>query len=167
MPLTRVERVDDEPRYGEVPGTSAYEKRIQDAVPDEIEIVTEGSRSRSVSQVRETLRFEDATIPRTVVVKIDENPSHGEIPGTEAYDKRKADAVPDLIFKTSLEVQLATESHQGKPVQPVPETRLSRVDSLPRETGSSEYRAHRRSPSDTMPDVVETIHEATGKLDIY
>jgi hypothetical protein len=29
-----VERVDDEPCFGEVPGTDAYNKRLQDAVPD-------------------------------------------------------------------------------------------------------------------------------------
>ncbi len=34
IPTTRVERVDDQPSYGEVPGTEAYSKRAQDAVPD-------------------------------------------------------------------------------------------------------------------------------------
>ncbi|KAK3066044.1 hypothetical protein LTS18_002087, partial [Coniosporium uncinatum] len=46
IPVTRVERVDDKPAHGEVPGTPAYKLRTQDAVPDELEIVPEGSRSR-------------------------------------------------------------------------------------------------------------------------
>ncbi|KAK3066078.1 hypothetical protein LTS18_002050, partial [Coniosporium uncinatum] len=49
IPVTRVERVDDKPAHGEVPGTPAYKLRTQDAVPDELEIVPEGSRSRSAS----------------------------------------------------------------------------------------------------------------------
>ncbi|KAK1090110.1 hypothetical protein LTR48_008951, partial [Friedmanniomyces endolithicus] len=51
-PITRVERVDDQPAYGEVPGTQAYSIRTADAVPDEVEIVPEGLRSRSGTRSR-------------------------------------------------------------------------------------------------------------------
>lgn len=37
IPITKVERVDRRPSYGEVPGTLAYEFRKQDAIPDIIE----------------------------------------------------------------------------------------------------------------------------------
>lgn len=47
MPVTRVERVDDELGYGEVPGTEAFKMRRQDAVPDEIDIVPEGTSRHS------------------------------------------------------------------------------------------------------------------------
>ncbi|KAK8187362.1 uncharacterized protein BKA78DRAFT_322124 [Phyllosticta capitalensis] len=105
-PMTRVEKVDDEPSYGEVPGTEAYNKRTQDAVPDEVEIVPEGSRSRSVSNLsvsdRPTTPRSPGGTPLVVVEKIDpEHPSHGEVPGTPAYEHHRADAVPDLVLKAS------------------------------------------------------------------
>src|SRR3954462_15436916 len=54
IPKTRVERVDDKPSYGELPGSPAYEKRREDAVPDELEIVPEGRlRKRSSAQFLE------------------------------------------------------------------------------------------------------------------
>ncbi|KAL3964274.1 hypothetical protein ACCO45_001278 [Purpureocillium lilacinum] len=39
VPTTRVEKVDNEPSYGEIPGTEAYEKREGDADPDEIAVI--------------------------------------------------------------------------------------------------------------------------------
>ncbi|POS84969.1 hypothetical protein EPUL_002444 [Erysiphe pulchra] len=39
IPITRVERIDRRPSYGEIPGTLAYEARRKDAVPDIIEEV--------------------------------------------------------------------------------------------------------------------------------
>ncbi|ORY14182.1 hypothetical protein BCR34DRAFT_479900 [Clohesyomyces aquaticus] len=102
IPTTRVERVDDEPAYGEVPGTEAYEKRAQDAVPDEVEVVPDGQRSRSASRVNPQDRPYTpggSPIPKTVVEKIDDAPSYGDVPGTHAHDLRAADAVPDVIVK--------------------------------------------------------------------
>ncbi|KAF1985703.1 hypothetical protein K402DRAFT_379019 [Aulographum hederae CBS 113979] len=104
VPVTRVERVDNKPSHGEVPGTPAYQLRTQDAVPDEVEIVPEGQRSRSTSRAR----LEDdrpgstggSPVPKMVVEKVDDKPAYGEVPGTEAYEKRKADAVPDEIIKS-------------------------------------------------------------------
>ncbi|KAF2454613.1 hypothetical protein BDY21DRAFT_99499 [Lineolata rhizophorae] len=99
IPMTRVERVDDTASYGEVPGTPAYQMRMQDAVPDEVEIVP---RSRSASR----LRHEDrpttpggSPVPKTVVEKVDDSPSHGDVPGTNAHELRKADATPDIVLK--------------------------------------------------------------------
>jgi hypothetical protein len=103
VPVTRVERVDDEPSYGEVPGTEAYSKRAQDAVPDEVEIVPDGQRSRSASRLSAADRpFTPggSPIPKTVVEKVDpDEPAYGEVPGTEAYEKRAQDAVPDVVLK--------------------------------------------------------------------
>jgi hypothetical protein len=111
IPITRVERVDDSAAHGEVPGTPAYNLRTQDAVPDEIEIVPEGQRSRSATQSRSratsTLSATSATsrpqtpggspVPRTVVEKVDNEPRHGEVQGTLAHEKRLADAEPDEV----------------------------------------------------------------------
>ncbi|KAE9970688.1 hypothetical protein EG328_006113 [Venturia inaequalis] len=103
IPITRVERVDDEPAYGEVPGTTAYSLRTQDAVPDEIEVVPEGQRSRSASRVSlaEPDRPKSPAVPKIVAEKLEpETPSYGDVPGTAAYEMRKADAKPDEIVKS-------------------------------------------------------------------
>lgn len=169
VPRTRVERVDSGAQHGEVPGTLAYEKREQDAAPDEIEVVPEGapSRNRSPAGLQDKpSTLGDSPIPRTMVEKLDpESPSYGEVPGTEAYEKRQADAVPDVVKKTndSDDTQAPASADHASPQtnsssQSIPETKVSRVDSLPTEEDiPSRPRAHRRSPSDAMPDVVETV----------
>ncbi|KAJ5386725.1 hypothetical protein N7509_009266 [Penicillium cosmopolitanum] len=146
VPRTRVERVDSNPQHGEVPGTEAYNIRDQDAVPDQVEVIREGSPSRDPSPVglndRPTTSG-DSPIPRTMVEKVDpESPSYGEIPGTEAFEKRQADAVPDFVKSTS----------DPESVQPPPSS----------EDASPDLRAHhRRSPSDATPDVIETVTDTT------
>lgn len=169
--------MDDGPSHGDVPGTHAYEQRGQDAVPDEIEVVPEGSRSRSHS--RAGLQDRPSTpggspIPQTLVEKVDPNtPSHGDVPGTPAYDQRKADAVPDFVMKmpehgeSRLPSPTLAPSEPNSADAPVPETRLSRVNSLPSEEPMSGRRAHSRSPSDALPDSTETIPDSPGKLLFY
>jgi hypothetical protein len=113
IPITRVERVDDEPAHGEVPGTDAYLKRTQDAVPDEVEIVPDGSRSRSASRVSisdRPLTPGGTPVPKTIVEKIDpDEPSYGDVPGTHAHQLRLADAEPDVIVKAPEPPQRKTE----------------------------------------------------------
>ncbi|KAF1955345.1 hypothetical protein CC80DRAFT_415663 [Byssothecium circinans] len=117
IPVTRVERVDDAPAHGEVPGTDAYNKRAQDAVPDEVEVVPEGQRSRSASRLSASDRpFTPggSPIPKTVVEKIDpDKPSHGDVPGTHAYEVRAADAIPDVVLKVPQPPQRKPE--EGSP----------------------------------------------------
>ena len=102
--MTRVERLDDCPTYGEVPGTSAYELRAADAVPDQVEVVTR-SRAGSLAHSGHTGRSRAFTvggtpIPTTIVEKIDPDElSHGEVPGTPAFELHKADAQPDIVVK--------------------------------------------------------------------
>ncbi|KAH7390885.1 hypothetical protein DE146DRAFT_146380 [Phaeosphaeria sp. MPI-PUGE-AT-0046c] len=117
IPITRVERVDDAPAHGEVPGTDAYKKRTQDAVPDEVEIVPDGQRSRSASRVSgndRPLTPGGSMVPKTIVEKIDpEQPSHGDVPGTHAHQLRLADAEPDVIIKAPEPPQ--RKSEEGSP----------------------------------------------------
>ncbi|KAJ5891298.1 uncharacterized protein N7473_007526 [Penicillium subrubescens] len=176
VPRTRVQRVDDSAQHGEVPGTEAYEKRGQDAVPDEIEVVPEVSPSRDPSPAGSQdrpLAPGGSPIPRTVVEKVDpESPSHGEVPGTEAYEKRQADAVPDVVTKASDDLdsvlpppvadrESPDSSASNSSNQSIPETRLSRVDTIPAEDElPSPPRAHQRSPSDAVPDTVENISDS-------
>ncbi|KIW08671.1 hypothetical protein, variant 2 [Verruconis gallopava] len=82
-------------------GTPAYNNRIADAVPDEIEVVPEGTRSRSASRVSRPSTPGGTRIPRMIVEKIDPDvPSYGDVPGTAAYEMRKADAEPDEIVRS-------------------------------------------------------------------
>lgn len=166
-PRTRVDKVDSEPSHGEVPGTSAYHKREQDAIPDEIEIIPDGLRSRRLSTAEESLTPGGSPIPRTLVTKVDSTtPGHGEVPGTDAYKKRRADAVPDLILKLPEDRHEPTAHDRGAS-EHLPGTLLSRVDSLPEDPSSPGLRAHRRSPSDALPDATETLRDTTGKPDLY
>jgi len=110
-PIVRVEKVDDVPSHGEVPGTEAFNMREADAVPDEVEIIGEnkepGAKSIGssvppaiadrISRTRAGSTPGDLPIPITKVEKVDSEPSHGEVPGTEAYELRKGDAEPDII----------------------------------------------------------------------
>ncbi|KAJ5834734.1 hypothetical protein N7447_000760 [Penicillium robsamsonii] len=173
VPRTRVERVDSSTRHGEIPGTAAFEKREQDAVPDEIEVIPEGSHSQMCSPAGsedQTLSLEDLPIPRTVVEKVDPDElSYGEVPGTLAHEQRLADAVPDVVIKAS--------DSEGSPTPPaldptpteldgsatnIPETRLERVDTIPTgEDVPSHSQAHTSSTSDTLPDTVETVPDVS------
>ncbi|KAJ5581870.1 hypothetical protein N7535_000490 [Penicillium sp. DV-2018c] len=174
VPRTRVERVDSSTQHGEVPGTAAFEKRAQDAVPDEMEIVPEGvhspGHSPAGSEDQQPVSPESPPIPRTVVEKVDPGePSHGEVPGTLAHEKRLADAVPDVVTK-------ASDSEGGSPTTPaydatppetegstpdIPETHLERVDSIPDEDLPPHPHAHVRSSSDALPDTVETVPDTS------
>ena len=107
-----------------------------------------------------------------MVEKVDpDQPSHGEVPGTLANEKRLADAVPDVVVKASDSEGSPTPPALG-PTPPnvdvseqdIPETRLERVETMP--TGEDEEagphpQAHQSSPSDTLPDTVETVPDVS------
>lgn len=97
IPTTLVEKVDpSSPSHGEVPGTLAHDKRAADAVPDMV--VKTGNSSRPSSpRPRSSSTPGDLPIPTTKVEKVDSKPSHGEVPGTKAFDMRKEDAEPDIV----------------------------------------------------------------------
>lgn len=77
--------------------------RKSDAVPDQLEVVPEGSRSRSSSidlGSKEGSSSRRGSVPKTVVEKVDPaSRSHGEVPGTEAHAIRQADAEPDEVLQ--------------------------------------------------------------------
>jgi len=100
IPVTRVEKVDNEPSYGELPGTEAYKLRESDAEPDEIAVVSKPDDAEAKVALSGSTTPGGQPIPLTVVEKVDSStPSHGEIPGTLAHEKRAADAVPDVVKK--------------------------------------------------------------------
>lgn len=117
--------------------------RSQDAIPDELEIIPDGEKSRPYSRASDKDRDTapgGISIPKTVVQKLDPtSPSHGEVPGTAAYSTRAADAAPDVITKIfDPEQETATEENLLKPndtpvpkiVQPKAESDLSHGEVL-------------------------------------
>jgi hypothetical protein len=169
VPRTRVEKVDDTPSHGEIPGTSAYEKRELDAVPDEVEVISRSRSPSTAGQRRRSLTPGGSAVPRTVVEKVDpDQPSYGDVPGTEAYEKRKADAVPDVVTKSSKSLSRSASPTRSERAStnntPIPETLLSEAESSPdQEPPHSGLHAHRRRPSDALPDATEPASTSPGK----
>ncbi|KAF4462866.1 hypothetical protein FALBO_10304 [Fusarium albosuccineum] len=107
VPKTRVERVDDQPSYGEIPGTQAYAMREQDAQPDEIAIAPEESKSQDSSSTV------SATGPTTIV---EEAPGPRSRSHSIQYEeRRKADASPDIVVDSDGQVrEIQGESTTGE-----------------------------------------------------
>ncbi|MCJ1353030.1 MAG: hypothetical protein MMC33_003014 [Icmadophila ericetorum] len=159
IPTTRVEKVDDEPTYGSVPGTDAYKKRTQDAVPDEVAVMSRRSSIASRSGDQPPLSSGDTEIPRTVVEKVDpDDESYGDVPGTVAHAKRRADAVPDLILRSPPPGKASATflpPEEAPSTVPVPRTVVTRVDSEPRHGEVPHTLAYEKRAADAQPDVVE------------
>ncbi|KAK3383244.1 hypothetical protein B0T24DRAFT_673141 [Lasiosphaeria ovina] len=102
IPRTRVEKVDDKPAYGEVPGTSAYRLREGDAAPDEIAIIPDPDSSDTKVEESENQEARPLTpgghpIPKTVVEETPDD-THA-VTHPEVEEKHKADPPPDLVLK--------------------------------------------------------------------
>lgn len=97
IPKTVVEKVDPtSPSHGDVPGTAAHNMRQADAVPD---VVLQSPRSKTSFESNSPASgiSPEIPVPKTIVTKLDEQPAHGEVPGTEAYNMRMEDAAPDVL----------------------------------------------------------------------
>jgi hypothetical protein len=167
VPITRVEKVDDDPSYGEVPGTDAYNIRTQDAEPDEIAIIPDGSEHVALSSRSTTPG--GFPVPTTVVEKVDQedSPSLGEVPGTHAHKLRNADAVPDLVLRP-LSPKSPARSRAGSTPgdRPIPTTRVEKVDSKPSHGEVPGTDAYEIRKGDAEPDVEEVVGDFPGKLAI-
>lgn len=171
IPHTRVEKIDDEPSYGEEPGTEAYRLREQDASPDEIEIIHE----RKVNEIPRTpsprpISPAGQPIPITIVEKVDpDEASYGEVPGTSAHEKRLADAVPDLVIRSGNRSRssstLSTRSRAGSTPGdlPIPITKVEKVDSKPSHGEVPGTKAYELRKGDAEPDIVEEVGDIPGK----
>ncbi|KAI1382282.1 hypothetical protein F4677DRAFT_401486 [Hypoxylon crocopeplum] len=144
VPRTRVEKVDDEPSYGEVPGTEAYEKRTNDAAPDEIAIISE-KKPEPVSPDRPVTPG-GHPIPKTVVEE------SVDVPGTSKHHYHEsihqADATPDFVLKpdstgeanpTPSTIDTTKEASDNNPISPSlksPSIHRRRKSSAAKSTGS-------------------------------
>ncbi|KAH8838993.1 hypothetical protein MCOR01_008234 [Pyricularia oryzae] len=107
LPKTRVEKVDNEPSFGEVPGTEAYQKRASDAEPDEIAVASDSSSAIAGPEDRkqDDASSEKPQVPLTVVEEIVD--SAGSI--THSGTHYESDAVPDRVVKVD-----GSESDEAK-----------------------------------------------------
>ncbi|KAL8723185.1 MAG: hypothetical protein Q9225_000451 [Loekoesia sp. 1 TL-2023] len=110
IPKTVVEKVDSTtPSHGEIPGTAAHSMRQADAVPD---VILQSPKAKAAfgDSPQARAASPEISIPKTVVTKVDEQPSHGEVPGTEAFNMRTEDATPDAVETKSDPFGLPTSS---------------------------------------------------------
>ncbi|KAK0748131.1 hypothetical protein B0T21DRAFT_343827 [Apiosordaria backusii] len=99
IPRTRVERVDDKPAYGEVPGTEAYSKREGDAEPDEIAIIPDPLDPTPPEPERYARSPTPGghPIPKTVVEEAPD--AEGSVTHPEVGERHKSDPHPDVTIK--------------------------------------------------------------------
>ena len=107
-------------------------------------------------------------IPKTVIEKVDPlSPSHGEIPGTDAYNMRAQDAVPDVILQVpgpQIHPADLSESPNSPGGLPIPKTVVTKVDSTPRHGEVPHTEAYHIRKGDAEPDLVEEKGDVAGKL---
>ena len=114
--------------------------RMQDAVPDELEIIPDGEESKHASGLASQHSNNSGTsipIPKTVVQKVDPIfPAYGEVPGTTAHSIRRADAVPDVIVQVNdPEITSSSESERTSPGIPALETGTAKSGTVSRISG--------------------------------
>ncbi|KAK4156965.1 hypothetical protein C8A00DRAFT_30172 [Chaetomidium leptoderma] len=116
IPKTRVERVDDKPAYGEVPGTQAYRLREGDAEPDEIAIIPDPSNPSKPDpeQPPRSPTPGGHPIPKTVV---EETPdAEGSVTHPANRQRRKSDAHPDLVVKADGKMEEGGAANDTPPI---------------------------------------------------
>ncbi|CAN8099573.1 unnamed protein product [Discula destructiva] len=114
IPKLRIEKVNNEPSYGEVPGTEAYKAREGDAVPDEIAVLSVDGKNKADGEKQEKDIKEPSTpgghpIPMTVVEEAWGNSEVQSRPET----KYKADAPADMVVKSPI-----VENGTAEPISP-------------------------------------------------
>lgn len=100
IPKTIVEKVDPtSPSRGDIPGTISHSKHKADALPDIVRPIPAAAAAAAPisSEDQSAQVLPKIPVPTTIITKVDSPPNHGEVPGTEAFDLRKADANPDIV----------------------------------------------------------------------
>ncbi|KAH7329307.1 hypothetical protein B0I35DRAFT_507623 [Stachybotrys elegans] len=89
-------------------------------------------------------------VPKTRVERVDSEPAHGEIPGTDAYKVREQDAVPDEIAVQSEATPTLAASDPASPAS-IPKTV---VEEAPGESGQHSVEFVEKRSADATPDEV-------------
>ena len=107
-------------------------------------------------------------IPLTVVEQIDPSaPSYGDEPGTPAYNKRLADAVPDILLKNpepSKGSKYHSSSHsRNTSTASIPETIVTRADDEFAHGEVPGTKAAELRQRDATPDKIEIERDTPGR----
>ncbi|KAL2023200.1 hypothetical protein VTK56DRAFT_3323 [Thermocarpiscus australiensis] len=120
IPRTRVERVDDKPAYGEVPGTKAYRMREEDAAPDEIAIIPDPSDPPPAEPEPERVARPPTPggrpIPKTVVEEAPD--AEGAVTHPEIEQRHKSDPHPDFVVKADGQTVAEGGAANDAPISP-------------------------------------------------
>jgi hypothetical protein len=170
VPLTRVEKVDSEPSYGEVPGTDAYKMRVEDAQPDQIAVMPEDESTKPKGPpIDRPLTPGGHPIPITVVERVDtSSATRRGLPGTSTHHIHKADAEPDVVLDSSEarsispgDLRARAASNPGD--MPIPVTKVEKVDSKPSHGQVPGKDAYEMRKGDAEPDIAEEVGDIPGK----
>jgi hypothetical protein len=170
VPVTRVEKVDNEPSYGEVPGTDAYKMRVEDAQPDQIAVIPGDESTRPKSPLIDRPSTPGGhPIPITVVERVDASSATlGGLPGTSSHHVHKADAEPDVVLDSSEARSMSPEilrlraaSNPGD--RSIPVTKVEKVDSIPSHGEVPGTDAYEMRKGDAEPDIVGQVGDVPGK----
>ncbi|KFY79586.1 hypothetical protein V499_01458 [Pseudogymnoascus sp. VKM F-103] len=168
IPTTRVERVDHEASYGEVPGTAAYDQRSEDARPDEVAFVEDDTPSATEPVPRPL-----TPIPQTVLEEVPPSPIRGHAHKPSTPKVYPVDAQPDRVIHIPDSGAASTEEEEGgsvsgtrprspsSPSAPESETR-SRTSSVARPLSVSHALAPPAGDYDTDADGDEDEDEDAG-----
>lgn len=170
VPLTRVEKVDTEPSYGEVPGTDAYKMRVEDAQPDQIAVLPgdESAKSRSPPIDRPSTPG-GHPIPITVVERVDASSATSDgFSGSSSHHVHKLDAEPDVVIDSSEARSISPESLRSRAASnagdiPAPLTKVEKVNSVPSHGEVPGTDTHKMRKGDAGPDMVEEVGDILGK----
>ncbi|KAK1752486.1 hypothetical protein QBC47DRAFT_363250 [Echria macrotheca] len=118
IPRTRVEKVDDKPAYGEVPGTAAYQMREGDAAPDEIAYVPEADAEGESTEAGKDPSPTPGgrPIPKTVVEEAPD--TEGSVTHPEIEKRHDSDPHPDVILKADGQKVVEDSSVPDTPISP-------------------------------------------------
>lgn len=98
-------------------------------------------------------------IPRTRVEKVNHEPSHGEVPGTEAHRIREEDAKPD-------EIGQAPDSTVPSPQQASPASATPSEASEPPKTVVNESAGSTEPHTEEFKERIEDAHKADASPDV-
>ena len=171
IPRTRVEKVDDQPSHGQVPGTAAYQLRTEDAEPDEIAVIPEVGGIRcpgraSKEQPASPRSPGGRPIPKMVIERVDGTSIQDDMSQTAAREPQSVDAVPKVILGAVPPGKGSsnTQNARKRDSVPIPTTIVTKVDGEPSHGEVPHTDAYNKRTMDAEPDVVEEKGDVPGKF---
>jgi len=155
--------VDHEASYGEVPGTEAYDKRAEDARPDEVAFIEEEQKPDvAPSPITSPSTPSGQSIPKTVLEEAPPSPILASSHRNSIHKSHPADALPDLILHIP-DAESASPAAASPGSLPTPSTRVEKVDSMPNYGEVLGTDAYEKRGADAVPDSVGEVGDLSGR----